>query len=132
MPKHVRFRTRHELALEMLQEHGAVLPHAWVTGDDEMGRNSYFREQLRGMNEQYLLDVPANTLVRDLNAAPPAYSGRGQPPRPSVKLPCKSSRNLPVRIQFRLRRTISAQATEPHLLGQVYVRFSPQVQEDLA
>jgi SRSO17 transposase len=65
----------------MLQEHGAVLPHAWVTGDDEMGRNSYFREQLRGMNEQYLLDVPANTLVRDLNTAPPAYSGRGQPPK---------------------------------------------------
>ena len=81
VPKEVRFRTRHELALEMLQEHGAVLPHAWLTGDDEMGRNSQFREQLRGMNEQYLLDVPANTLVRDLDAAPPPYSGRGQPPK---------------------------------------------------
>ena len=50
-------------------EHRAVLPHAWVTGDDEMGRNSDFREQLRAMNEQYLLAVPSNTLVRDLDAA---------------------------------------------------------------
>src|SRR5581483_8987122 len=38
IPKTVRFRTRHELALEMLDEHGRLLPHAWVSGDDEMGR----------------------------------------------------------------------------------------------
>ena len=81
VPKEVRFRTRHELALEMLQEHRGVLPHAWVTGDDEMGRNSHFREQLRAMNEQYLLAVPCNTLVRDLDAAPPPYGGSGQPPK---------------------------------------------------
>jgi SRSO17 transposase len=81
VPKEVRFRTRHELALEMLQEHRAVLPHAWVTGDDEMGRSSGFREELRGMNEQYLLTVPSNTLIRDLDAAPPPYCGSGQPPK---------------------------------------------------
>jgi SRSO17 transposase len=81
VPKGVRFRTRHELALEMLREHEAVLPHAWVTGDDEMGRSSGFREQLRTMNQQYLLAVPSNTLVRDLDAAPPPYGGSGQPPK---------------------------------------------------
>jgi len=81
IPKEVRFRTRHELTLEMLREHRAVLPHAWVTGDDEMGRNSHFREALRGMNEQYLLAVPSNTLVRDLDATPPPYGGSGQPPK---------------------------------------------------
>jgi SRSO17 transposase len=79
IPKEVRFRTRHELALEMLQEHRSVLPHAWVTGDDEMGRSSGFREELRGMNERYLLAVPSNTLVRDLGAVPPPYGGSGQP-----------------------------------------------------
>jgi SRSO17 transposase len=79
IPKEVRFRTRHELALEMLREHRSVLPHAWVTGDDEMGRSSGFREELRGMNERYLLAVPSNTLVRDLDAAPPPYSGSGTP-----------------------------------------------------
>jgi SRSO17 transposase len=81
VPKDVRFRTRHELALDMLREHRGVLPHAWVSGDDEMGRNSHFREQLRGMNEQYLFAVPSNTLVRDVDAVPPPYGGCGQPPK---------------------------------------------------
>jgi SRSO17 transposase len=81
IPKEVRFRTRHELTLEMLREHRDALPHAWVTGDDEMGRNSGFREELRQMNEQYLLAVPSNTLVRDLDAAPPPCGGSGTPPK---------------------------------------------------
>src|SRR5580698_735659 len=34
VPKEVRFQTRHELMLDMLDEHGAVLPHGWVAGDD--------------------------------------------------------------------------------------------------
>jgi SRSO17 transposase len=85
IPQEVRFRTRHELALEMLLEHRSVLPHAWVTGDDEMGRSSGFREELRGMNERYLLAVPSNTLVRDLDAASPPYSGSGQPPKVSFQ-----------------------------------------------
>jgi SRSO17 transposase len=82
VPKLVRFRTRHQLALELLAEHGAVLPHAWVTGDDEMGRSSWFRSQLRQRGERYLLAVPANTAVRDLAAKPPPYHGRG--PRPKA------------------------------------------------
>ncbi len=40
VPAAVRFRTRHELALEMLDERGALLPHAWISGDDELGRCS--------------------------------------------------------------------------------------------
>ena len=79
IPKEIRFRTRHKLALEMLREHRAALPHRWVTGDDEMGRNSHFREELREMDEQYLLAVPSNTLVRDLDATPPPSQGSGQP-----------------------------------------------------
>jgi SRSO17 transposase len=79
VPKGVRFRTRHELALEMLREHAAVLPHAWVTGDDEMGRNSGFREQLRAMNQRYLLAVPSNTLVREFDAVPPPHGESSQP-----------------------------------------------------
>jgi SRSO17 transposase len=79
VPEDVRFQTRHELMLEMLDEHGAVLPHAWVAGDDELGRSSWFREQLRQRNERYLLAVPSNTLVRDLKA--PAPPSQGQRPR---------------------------------------------------
>src|SRR3954454_16835851 len=44
VPKAICFRIRHQLALEMLDQRGALLPHAWVTGDDEMGRSSWFRK----------------------------------------------------------------------------------------
>ena len=57
IPKAVRYRTRHELALEMLAETGPLLPHGWVTGDDEMGRSSRFRAELRRLNEPYLLEI---------------------------------------------------------------------------
>jgi SRSO17 transposase len=82
VPAEIRFRTRHELMLEMLDEHGAVLPHAWIAGDDELGRSSWFRQELRARNECYLLAVPSNTLVRDLTLPDPPYAGHG--PRPQV------------------------------------------------
>jgi SRSO17 transposase len=81
VPKEVRYRTRHQLCLEMLAEQGDKLPHAWITGDDEMGRPSWFRRRLDRLKEQYLLAVPCNTQVRDLEADPPAYSGSGRPPK---------------------------------------------------
>lgn len=81
VPKEVRFKTRHELSLDMLREHGTLLPHAWITGDDEMGRSSKFRGDLRALNERYLLAVPSNTLMRDCETEPPPYSGHGQPPK---------------------------------------------------
>jgi SRSO17 transposase len=81
-PREARFRTRHELALEMLDERSPLLPHAWVAGDDEMGRCSWLREQLRSRGERYLLAVPSNTSVRDLLAPDPPYAGCGRRPRP--------------------------------------------------
>src|SRR5438270_5470975 len=81
VPKGVRFRTRHELALEMLDQRGPLLPHAWVCGDDEMGRCSWFRQELRSRGERYLLAVPSNTAVRDLKAPDPPYAGHGRRPR---------------------------------------------------
>jgi SRSO17 transposase len=81
VPSEIRFQTRHALALEMLAEHRTRLPHAWIAGDDEMGRSSAFRRDLQALGEQYLLAVPSNTLVRDLEAQPPEYRGRGRHPR---------------------------------------------------
>ena len=81
IPREVRVQTRHELALEMLAESGPVLPHAWVAGDDEMGRPEWFRRALRDRGERYLLAVPSNTLIRDQEVAPPEYSGRGRHPK---------------------------------------------------
>ena len=77
VPKSIKFQTRHQLALELLAESGGVLPHTWITGDDEMGRPSGFRRELRALGQRYLLAVPSNTTVRDIDAPPPAYSGRG-------------------------------------------------------
>src|SRR5215212_3164105 len=79
VPAAVRFRTRHELALEMLDGSGPALPHGWVSGDDEMGRSSWFRRQLQSRGECYLLAVPSNTSVRDLAAPDPPYPGHGRP-----------------------------------------------------
>lgn len=76
-----KHRTRHQLCLEMLAEHGSVLPHAWITGDDELGRPYDFRRKLHDLGERYLLAVPSNTLIRDVEAPRPPYSGKGQPPQ---------------------------------------------------
>jgi SRSO17 transposase len=81
VPKEIRFQTRHELALDMLRDQGPLLPHAWIAGDDEMGRSSKFRGDLRALHERYLLAVPSNTLIRDGEAEPPPYRGHGQPPK---------------------------------------------------
>lgn len=81
VPKEIRFKTRHALALEMLDEQGHLLPHAWIAGDDEMGRTTHFRKDLNDRGEQYLLAVPGNTAIRDLQATPPPYSGHGSNPK---------------------------------------------------
>lgn len=81
IPKHVRYLTRHQLCFEMLDQHGKTLPHSWVAGDDELGRPYSFRRGLNRRGERYLLAVPSNTTIRDLDADEPVYSGRGRPPK---------------------------------------------------
>jgi SRSO17 transposase len=95
VPKAERYRTRHELALEMLRETGPLLPHGWVTGDDEMGRSSRFRAELRRLNEHYLLAVPSNTTIRDLGGAVPEWSGRGPHPKRAFEQVRTWSKALP-------------------------------------
>jgi len=81
VPNDVKFQTRHEQALAMLDESGPLLPHGWIAGDDEMGRSGAFRAALRTRNERYLLAIPSNMLFRDAEAPPPEYSGRGRHPK---------------------------------------------------
>src|SRR5437764_3258770 len=95
IPKAVRYRTRHNLALEMLEETGPLLPHGWVTGDDEMGRSSRFRAELRRLGERYLLAVPSNTTVRDLDGAVPEWSGRGAHPKRAFEQVRAWAKSLP-------------------------------------
>jgi len=95
IPRSVRHRTRHELALEMLKETGPLLPHGWVTGDDEMGRSSRFRAELRRLKEHYLLAVPSNTTVRDLEGELPEWGGRGPHPKRAFEQVRAWSKALP-------------------------------------
>ena len=79
VPPEVRYHSRHEPCLEMLDAWGEQIPHGWVTGDDELGRHTRFRGELRARGERYVLGVPCTTVVRDLEAPWPTYTGRGRP-----------------------------------------------------
>jgi SRSO17 transposase len=81
VPPEVRYQTRQEQCLEMLDAWREQVPHGWVTGDDELGRHTRFRHDLRKRGERYVLGVPCTTTMRDLEAPLPAYSGRGRRPK---------------------------------------------------
>jgi|GEM_PF-3873891 len=66
----------------MLDLWGAQGPHGWVVGDDELERLTRFCHELRERGERYVLGVPCNTTMRDLEAPLPAYQGRGRRPKP--------------------------------------------------
>jgi len=77
VPAEVKFQERWRMALEMLDRHGASIPHRAVAADDEFGRVAAFRAGLRDRQEAYVLDVPCNTQVRDLQGRrPPRRAGK--------------------------------------------------------
>jgi SRSO17 transposase len=78
VPEAVRFQESWRIGLELLDRAGAELPFGWVAGDDEFGRCAAFRAALRFRRLRYVLDVPSNTLIRDLGETPAA--GRRRPP----------------------------------------------------
>jgi SRSO17 transposase len=86
VPKAIRFQEKWRIALDQLDRCGPALPHGWVAADDEFGRVLAFRAALRDRRERYVLDVPCNTLVRDLDEAPrPRQRPGGRPPKPPLR-----------------------------------------------
>ncbi len=73
VPSTVVFEEKWQIASDLLKRSGSQLPHRWIVGDDELGRAAGFRANLRAGGEWYILDVPCNTLIRDLE--------RRRPPR---------------------------------------------------
>ncbi len=73
VPPEVKFQETWRIALELLDRSLPGLPHGWIVGDDELGRAAEFRAGLRQRSERYVLDVPCNTTIRDLE--------RRRPPR---------------------------------------------------
>jgi SRSO17 transposase len=78
VPSDVPFQESWRIGLELLDRAAVDLPFGWVAGDDEFGRVTAFRAALRGRGLRYVLDVPSNTLIRDLEEAP--APGRRRPP----------------------------------------------------
>jgi SRSO17 transposase len=70
VPKGVTFQEGWRIGLGLLDRSGSGLPFGWVVGDDEFGRASALRAALRSRRRRYVLDVPANTLIRDREEAP--------------------------------------------------------------
>src|SRR5215813_9720330 len=95
VPPEVRYHTRHEQCLEMLDAWGEQVPHSWVTGDDELGRHTWFRGELRARGERYMLGIPCTTAVRDLEGPSPTYHGRGRRPKPPWQLARVWRQSLP-------------------------------------
>ena len=80
VPEAVTFKESWRIAVDLLERCRKGLPHGWVGGDDEMGRPAQFRGWLRRHSERYVLDVPCNTNVRDLERRRPPRrrAGRGR------------------------------------------------------
>jgi SRSO17 transposase len=78
VPKEVTFAETWRIDLELLDRSAGDVPFAWVAGDDAFGRATEFRAELRHRRLPYVLDVPANTLIRDLGEAP--APGQRRPP----------------------------------------------------
>ncbi len=79
----------------MLAGEGQYLPHAWIASDDEMGRSTRFRRELRALGEPYLLAVPSDTDIRDLEAERPGYAGRGPRPKQPFRRVDRWGESLP-------------------------------------
>lgn len=85
VPADVTFQEKWRLGLDLLDRARAELPGRWVVGDDELGRCTELRAALRQRRLSYVLDVPCNTLVRELSERrPPAQPG-GAARRPAFE-----------------------------------------------
>lgn len=71
VPEEVKFRNKLKIAEAQLALVAPRVRHGWVVGDDEFGRPAWFRRRLDKRGERYVLEVPLNTSIRDLEARPP-------------------------------------------------------------
>jgi SRSO17 transposase len=82
VPQTVTFQEKWRIGLDLLDGVRRRLSGRWVVGDDEFGRCTELRGLLRLRRLKYVLDVPCNTLVRELSERrPPTHSG-GRPRLP--------------------------------------------------
>lgn len=71
IPKGWKFQSKPQIGLELIHATRAngLVPLAWVTADEEYGRNGAFLDGLEAMGQRYLVEVPANTTVWTVDPA---------------------------------------------------------------
>ncbi len=63
VPDDVVFRTKPELALELIRQTGPKVRHGWVTFDEGYGKDPGFLSGLEELNERYIGEVPKSCRV---------------------------------------------------------------------
>lgn len=84
LPPGIRFRTKHEIALDLI-DRARKLPHAAIVGDAGYGDNAEFRRALRDRREPYVLGVnPSQLRVLDATVPITPPHTKGRPGRPET------------------------------------------------
>lgn len=98
VPQEIRFRSKIRIAREIHERIAPRIPHGWTVGDDEFGRPVDFRRSLHRRGERYVLEVPSNTLIRDVESPSPMPKPgqRGPTPQPALVSVNDWAHSLPV------------------------------------
>ena len=88
VPPGIEFRTKPEIAADLIRS--VVVQDSvqleWIIADELYGRNGQFLDELEGLSQKYVVEVPVTTHVwtTDPTLSVPAYCGRGPiPTRPA-------------------------------------------------
>jgi SRSO17 transposase len=93
IPDDLPFRTKPQIAGALVRDVVVMgtVGLDWVTADEEYGQNGDLLDELEGLGQRYVMEVPTTTTVWTVDPAScvPPYAGRGQPPRrPSREAVC--------------------------------------------
>jgi len=85
IPDDLPFRTKPRIAGELVRDVlvTGVVGLDWVTADEEYGQNGELLDELEGLGQRYVMEVPTTTTVwtADPGSCIPPHSGRGRRPR---------------------------------------------------
>ena len=99
VPEEVRFQESWRIAVDLLERCRKDLPHAWVSGDDEIGRPAQFRGWLGGTASGTCSTCPATRTSATWSAAAP----HGGVPAGAASGRCRSAGPTPGRRDNRTR-----------------------------
>lgn len=134
VPEGVVFRTKPELALELIRQVGPKIRHGWVTFDEGYGKDPVFLSGLEELDERYIGEVPKSCrgwLRRPKVQEPPTgRSGRSrrkarvQPGEPQPQTVAELAAALPSSAWKRLRFREGTKGTQQaHFAA---LRFVPE------